>query len=120
MEVSFAAAAGCCETLEGVVAYQAGDALLTGLRGERWPVARRSFETGYAAIPPTRAGEAGRYVKRPVAAVARRMSAPFTVKVGWRDDPLRGQAGDWLLRYADGTYGIVADAIFRESYERVP
>ena len=35
--VAFALADGVCETLEGPVHYQKGDALLTGVQGERYP-----------------------------------------------------------------------------------
>ena len=35
-------------------------------------------------------------------------------------DLLRGKPGDWLLRHQDGNYGVVADAIFRETYEPDP
>jgi hypothetical protein len=114
--VSFATEDGICETVEGPVRYRAGDAILTGVRGERWPVERERFLASYAPEPPTRAGEDGRYVKHPATALALRLNAPVAVPVGWQADPLLGQPGDWLLRYADGSYGVARDEIFRESY----
>src|SRR4051794_41552182 len=58
VQVEFAAADGVCETLEGPVRFRAGDAILTGVQGERWPVRRDLFMAGYQAVPPTPTGEA--------------------------------------------------------------
>jgi hypothetical protein len=49
-----------------------------------------------------------------------RLERPRDVPVGWQDDPLHGRPGDWLLQYADGTYGVMRDVIFRESYAPAP
>lgn len=116
VQVEFAAADGVCETLEGEVRYRAGDALLTGSQRERWPVRRDLFLSSYEPVPPTRRGEDGAYRKLPALAHALRLTAPADVSVSWQNDPLHGQAGDWLIRYADGSYGIVQDSIFRETY----
>lgn len=116
VEVEFAAASGVCKTLEGEVEYQAGDALLTGGHGERWPVRRELFGSSYEPIPPARAGENGRYRKLPALAHALRLTESFDIPVSWQRETLHGQPGDWLLRYADGSFGIVRDDIFRETY----
>jgi hypothetical protein len=116
VQVAFAAADGVCKTLEGEVRFRAGDALLTGGQGERWPVGRDLFLSSYEPVPPTAPGDNGAYRKRPAVAHALRLSAPAAVSVGWQNDPLHGQPGDWLVRYADATYGIVQDSIFRETY----
>jgi len=120
VRVTFAAADGVCETLEGPVRHRAGDAILTGVRGERWPVRRDAFDIAYAPVPPTRAGEDGNYMKRPAEALATRLDRQEAVPVGRRADPLRGEPGDWLLRYADGEFGVVRDDVFRETYEPAP
>ena len=119
VKAEFAAQDGACETLEGPVRYRAGDAILTGVRGERWPVKRDLFLSSYEPIPPTRAGENGNYRKAPAMTYALRLDRPLDVPVGWQDDPLHGRSGDWLLQYADGTYGVIEDAVFRESYAPV-
>ena len=41
--VVFAEVAGVCETLEGAVPYKSGDAIVTGVADERWPVSREYF-----------------------------------------------------------------------------
>ena len=38
------------------------------------------------------------------------------VPAGSLHDPLHGHPGDWLVQHADGTYGVVQDGIFRETY----
>lgn len=116
LRADFAVSGGVCDTLEGPVHFQAGDAILTGTRGERWPVGRGQFLASYEPVPPTRAGENGAYRKAPSIAYALRLDRAREVPVGWQNDPLHGRPGDWLLQYADGSYGVVQDSIFRESY----
>jgi len=116
VEVEFAATDGVCKTLEGEVRYSAGDALLTGSHGDHWPVRRDLFRSSYAPIPPTRAGENGRYRKLPALAHALRLSDSFDIPANWQRETLHGRPGDWLLRYADGSFGILQDDIFRETY----
>jgi hypothetical protein len=98
------------------VQYSAGDALLTGGHGEHWPVRRELFLSSYEPIAPTRAGENGRYRKLPAPAHALRLTDSFDIPASWQRETLHGRPGDWLLRYADGSFGIVQDAIFRETY----
>lgn len=116
VEVEFAAADGVCETLEGAVQYSAGDALLTGSHGDHWPVRRALFGSSYEPIPPTRAGQNGRYRKLPALAHALRLTQSFDIPASWQRETLHGRPGDWLLRYAGGSFGIVQDEIFRETY----
>jgi hypothetical protein len=67
-------------------------------------------------VPPTQAGTDGEYRKKPSVTLALQLDRDVAVPVGWQDDPLRGRPGDWLLRYEDGSLGVVRDAIFRETY----
>jgi len=120
VRVEFTAADGVCQTLEGPVRFRAGDAILTGTQGERWPVRRDLFLSSYEPVSPTRAGENGSYRKAPSVAYALRLDEPRDVPVNWQNDPLHGRPGDWLLHYADGAYGVIQDSIFRESYAPAP
>ena len=120
VQVEFAAADGTCETLEGPVRFRVGDAILTGVQGERWPVTREAFLSSYHAVPPTQAGGNGAYRKTAAPAHAMRLDHAHDVPVGWQNDPLHGERGDWLLQYADGTRGVLRDQIFRESYDPAP
>jgi len=115
--VEFAARPGVVQTLEGPVRFRGGDALLTGIAGERWPIGRVRFDAAYEPIPPTVAGSPGRYRRRPLVVWARCMARPFRVRVGWAGDALHGRPGDWLLQYGPGDYGIVAAALFAQTYD---
>ena len=114
VQIEFATAEGTCETLEGTVRFRAGDAILTGVKGERWPVSHEAFLSSYEAVPPTRAGSNGAYRKSAASAYAVRLDQRRDVPVGWQNDPLHGEPGDWLLQYADGARGVLRDQIFRE------
>jgi hypothetical protein len=120
VQVEFARNNGVCETLEGPARYRAGDAILTGVRGECWPVQREPFLASYSPVPPTVAGADGLYRKAPSVTLALKLDRAMAVPVGRQGDRLRGRPGDWLLRYADGSHGIVRDAIFRECYGPAP
>lgn len=117
--VAFAASDGVCKTLEGDVAYRAGDAIVTGERGEQWPVARAHFLAAYRAVDPGREGEDGRYTNRPATVLALQLEADGTVRAGIDDDILQGKAGDWIVEYQDGSHSIVRADIFSDGYELV-
>ena len=119
VRVAFAPADGVCQTLEGPVAIRAGDPVLTGVQGEHWPVRREVFAANYTPEPPTKAGQDGLYRKNPSVALALQLDRDTEVPVGWQPDALKGHRGDWLLRYEDGSHGVLQDAIFRETYEGV-
>jgi hypothetical protein len=116
VSVHFAERPGICETLEGPVQYRDGDAILTGMEGEQWPVRRETFDASYQPVPPTVSGENGEYVKRPVTVLARKLERSLAVAVGWQDDPIVGHAGDWVLQYGPDDYGIVSASIFEKTY----
>ena len=115
VDVAFATEGGTCSTLEGLVPFRSGDAILTGIRGEHWPVTRESFEARYAPAQGQALGQDGRYLKHPQTVLARRLDAPLqvTLQAGGQ---LAGKPGDWLLQYAPGDYGIIAEEIFRATY----
>lgn len=119
VNVVFAAVDGVVETLEGPVRHAAGDAILTGVRGEQWPVRQDAFAASYEPLPPNRSGQPGEYVKRWVNTLALRLRSAMTVPVGRHDDPLHGRPGDWLLQYEDGSHGVVCDEIFTVTYETI-
>jgi len=114
--VEFALAAGTLESAVGANRYVVGDALITGTTGDRWCVSRERFEVKYAAEWPTQDGRPGSYRNRPIPVRARRMDLPFCVRRSTGGDVLRGEAGDWLLQYAPGDHGIVAQDRFARVY----
>ena len=116
VRVRFAVAEGMCLTLEGPVAYRAGDAILTGIAGENWPVGRAKFDERYAPIEDTSPGADGNYVKLPLVVLALRLDAPLEVSMP-TGGILNGNTGDWLLQYGQSDFGIVKDEIFRSTYD---
>ena len=51
VQVEFAETDGTLSTQEGPVHYSTGDALLTGTEGERWSVARDTFDFSVVSGP---------------------------------------------------------------------
>ena len=105
------------QTHEGVVHARPGDAILTGLSGEHWRVSREHFAEKYRPVPPTAAGESGRYASLPYRIMAVPMTEAFEVVLADGVSRLHGSAGDWLVDYGDGSLGIVSPPIFDTTYE---
>ena len=107
------------KTNEGEVQARPGDAIITGIAGEHWRVSRAHFAERYQPVPPTVAGEAGRYASLPRRIMALPMSEAFEVLLADGVSRLSGHAGDWLVDYGDGSLGVVSPAIFAITYEIV-
>ena len=101
------------------VAFEAGDAILTGAGKESWPIARATFEKTYAASQGSRMGRDGRFFKKPVPVLGVQMQEPFAVTASW--GRLEGKPGDWIVQYDDEgkDFGIVGHGIFEETYDRL-
>ena len=100
------------QTLEGPVTARVGDAIITGVKGERYPIQAPNFEAAYEFDEAT-----GACWKKPIVVEAIQETAPFTVKVNWAQEPLQGKAGDYRLIYGPGDEGAVDAVIFAETYD---
>jgi hypothetical protein len=119
VSVEFAAAAGELMSLEGPNRYARGDALITSATGERWVVSRERFDAKYLPAAATLAhGEPGPYRNRPAVVLAKQMNEPFAIARSAAGDVLRGAAGDWVMQYAPGDYGVVQAQRFAKVYRR--
>jgi hypothetical protein len=116
VEVAFAISDGELTSREGPNRYQAGDALITGSTGDHWSVSRARFDLRYTPVAPLQAGRDGRYRANPVPVLARQMPEAFTLERSAGGDVLHGLAQDWLLQYAPGDFGIIANARFQRVY----
>ena len=119
VDVEFARQAGDLISLEGPNRYQVGDALITGSTGSRWSVSRDRFDAKYEALPPTRMGDDGRYAARPVPVLARQIHEAFSAERSAGGDRLQGKAGDWLLQYGPGDFGVAGQERFKRIYRKL-
>jgi hypothetical protein len=117
--VEFAEQDNMLDTREGTVRYQAGDAILTGVEGERWPVPRARFFASYDPTASLHAGENGSYVKRHKTVWAWRSSTAIEIALSGQRGTLRANAGDVIIDYGGGDMAVVAPSIFESSYQRV-
>ncbi|MFM0740650.1 PGDYG domain-containing protein [Paraburkholderia xenovorans] len=119
--VEFAAAEGELMSLEGPNRYAHGDALITGSTGDRWVVSRERFDAKYLPVDAALAhGEPGPYRNRPAVLLAKQMHEAFSMaRSAQGGDVLHGTAGDWIMQYAPGDYGVVQAARFAKVYRRV-
>jgi predicted lipase len=116
VSVKLAIADGVIQSREGPNHYQAGDALVTGSTGDQWSVIRARFEEKYEPVAPLVIGQDGPYRARRIPAWARQIDEPFAVERKAGGDLLKGNAGDWLLQYGPGDYGLVEDKRFKSVY----
>ena len=84
---------------------------MTGTEGEQWPIPAEKFEQTYDVLEP------GIAAKKNIPVFAKEMPEPFQVKVSWSEDLLQGEAGDYLVEYGPGDYGVVGAEIFRKTYK---
>jgi len=117
VHVDFATVPGELMSLEGPNRYAPGDALITGSTGDRWVVSRERFDAKYVpAEASLRHGQPGAYRHRPSVVLAKQMSEAFSMARSEAGDVLHGQAGDWILQYAPGDYGVVQAQRFAKVY----
>jgi hypothetical protein len=117
--VEFATSNQVIQTLEGDVHCLVGDAILTGVMGERWPVSRYYFDEVYEPAGVFYHGKNGQYRKKSSSiTMAKQMATSFKVQFE-NGDILNGNPGDWLTQYSDGKQGVVADNIFCLTYQRI-
>jgi PGDYG protein len=117
--VEFADAGGELTSGVGINRYVPGDALITGSTGDRWSVSRDRFDAKYEPEPSTVRGQPGKYRNRPVSVLAKCIDQAFSVTRTAGGDSLHGGAGDWLIQYAPGDYGIVERTRFERVYRLI-
>lgn len=100
------------QTLEGPVPAGKGQVLMTGIRGEQYPIPVEYFEQHY-----TRDIYPGVCCKKKVEVEAEVLTVETSVKVSWCEALLTGKPGDYLVTYEPGNQAIVEKSIFEETYE---
>ena len=104
-------------TLEGPVACRAGDAILTGTAGERWPVPAAELNQRYVSLSPASTDTPGRYQKRVKTVEAVKLQEPLALALSEGRGVLQGQEGDWCVWHGPDDITIVSNSIFVQTYE---
>ena len=117
VKVKFAKSSGKIKTLEGDVSYESGAAIVYGEAEDVWPLERGKFDKSYEAINGTIHGMDGSYQKHLIEVLAIQLTDSACIQVGFAKDVIMGQAGDWLVQYAENNFGIVNSEIFKKTYK---
>ena len=105
-----ATAPGTIETLEGPVDYQAGHKIITGPKGEQYPVNPKKFAEYYDD------NEDGTATPKKIHKHAKLADHSGVVKASWGDlNYTKGE--DYIVRHGAGDYGVVKKDIFAKTYE---
>ena len=100
------------QTKEGPVQAELGAYIMTGTKGENWPIPADQFN--YDIL--SQDGDTGTAAKKKIIVFAKEMNEHFEVKVSWSASTLKGKSGDYLVQYGPGDYGVVDKEIFNETY----
>ena len=102
---------GTTETLEGPVRHMKGHRIITGPKGEKYPVAPDKFAELYDD------GESGKATPKAIRKRVRLADHDGVVKASWGD--LNYKSGQhYIVRHGDGDYGVVEKDIFDQTYQR--
>lgn len=101
---------GIIQTLEGPVRYKAGAYIMTGPKGEQYPITPERFAELYAD------GKDGQATPKKIIKLAKLADHDGTVNTSW-GDPLHYTAGnDYIVRHGPNDYGVVKKDIFAQTY----
>lgn len=101
---------GTIETLEGPVRYKAGSYIMTGPKGEQYPITPERFaelkdDNGDGTASPKK-----------IIKLAKLADHNGTVNTSW-GEPLHYTSGnDYIVRHGQNDYGVVKKDIFTQTY----
>ena len=102
---------GTIETLEGPVSYKAGYYIMTGPKGEQYPITPEKFATLYDD------NGNGTGTPKKIVKIAKLADHDGVVNTSW-GEPLNYTAGnDFIVRHGPGDYGVVKKDIFAQTYD---
>lgn len=102
---------GTMDTLEGPVSYKAGYYIMTGPKGEKYPITPEKFreikdDNGDGTASPKK-----------IIKLAKVADHSGTVNTSW-GEPLNYNPGvDVIVRHGPGDYGVVKTDIFKTTYD---
>jgi PGDYG protein len=101
---------GIIETLEGPVSYKKGFYIMTGPKGEKYPITPERF-----ADLKDDAGDGVCYPKK-IIKVAKMADHDGTVNTSWGDKLNYSSGEDYIVKHGPGDYGVVKKDIFAKTY----
>ena len=102
--------AGTIQTLEGPVAYDAGFYIMTGPKGEQYPITPQRFVELY-----NDEGN-GTAMPRKIIKVAKLADHDGAVKTSWGETLNYTAGNDYIVRHGPGDYGVIKADIFKQTY----
>ena len=108
-----ASEAGTIDTLEGPVKYPAGYYIMTGPKGEQYPISPEKFkelkdDQGDGVCTPKK-----------IVKLAKLADHSGTVDTSWGEKLQYNPDVDVIVRHGDNDYGVVKRDIFAQTYEKV-
>ena len=104
---------GSVQTLEGPVKYPAGFYIMTGPKGEQYPISPETFnklkdDLGNGVCTPKK-----------IIKMAKVADRSGTVDTSWGEKLHYNPGEDVLVRHGPNDYGVVKKDIFNQTYEKV-
>lgn len=101
---------GTIQTLEGPVNYKKGYYILTGPKGEQYPIPPEKFnelkdDLGNGVCSPKK-----------ISKTAKLADHDGVVKTSWGEDLNYTANNDYIVRHGAGDYGVVKADIFKQTY----
>jgi len=104
---------GIVQTLEGPVKYPAGYYIMTGPKGEQYPISPETFDKLKDDL-----GD-GVCTPKKIIKMAKIADRSGTVDTSWGEKLYYNSGEDVLVRHGPGDYGVVKKDIFNQTYEKV-
>ena len=101
---------GTVDTLEGPVKYEAGHKIITGPKGEKYPVSPESFEDKYDI------GDEHTATPKKIIKYAKLADHDGVLHTSWGDLEYT-KGNDVIVRHGEGDYGAVKKDIFKQTYD---
>jgi hypothetical protein len=102
---------GTIQTLEGPVSYKAGYYIMTGPKGEQYPITPEKFSTLYDD------NGNGSGTPKKIIKIAKLADHDGTVNTSWGDKLNYTAGNDFIVRHGANDYGVVKKDIFAQTYD---
>jgi hypothetical protein len=104
---------GTIDTLEGPVKYPAGYYIMTGPKGEKYPISPEKFNNLKDNL-----GD-GVCTPKKIIKIAKPADHSGTVNTGWGEKLHYNPGEDIIVRHGENDYGVVKKDIFAQTYEKM-